>query len=141
MGIDIARPPEVIWPYLVDWENLGRWMLEGEGFRVIGDRREGVGTEAEASIRVGGIRTTDRVEVTRWEPPCILEIRHHGWVSGLGYMELGPAEEGSHLFWRETLRPPYGILGRIGLRFFSRPMRRIFKRDLEVLKDLVETET
>lgn len=141
MSIDIDHPPEVIWPYLVDWENLDRWMLEGGGFRVLGDRREGVGVEAEATIRIAGITTTDRVRVSRWEPPAILEVEHLGWVRGTGYMELGNTENGSQLFWRETLIPPLGLLGRFGLWALSRPMRRAFRRDLEVLKDLVETST
>ncbi len=141
MGVDIARPSEVVWPYLVDWENLDRWMTEGRGFRVIGGQREGVGVEAEATIRIGGITTTDRVAVTQWEPPVALEIAHLGWVSGSGYMELSPTEEGSHLFWRESLVPPWGIIGRIGLRLFRPLLRRTFRRDLRILKELVEGET
>jgi hypothetical protein len=116
-------------------------MTEARGFRVLGDRREGVGVEAEATIRIAGITTTDRVRVSRWEPPAILEIEHLGWVKGAGYMELEPTDRVSHLFWRETLRPPLGILGRIGMRLLSRTMRRTFQRDLGELKRLIEAET
>ena len=136
--IDLARPPEVVWPYLVAWERLGEWMLEARDFTVVGDRREGVGVEATATIRMAGITTHDRIRVTRWEPPVILEIEHLGWVKGHGYMELSPTEDGSHLFWREELVPPLGPLGGLGLRAFAPLMRRAFQRDLEVLRRLVE---
>lgn len=139
MEIELPRPPEAVWPYLVDWEGLDRWMREASGVRVIGDRREGVGVVAEARIRIAGIATRDTIRVSRWEPPAILEVEHLGWVKGSGYMELGTTEHGSHLFWRETLRPPLGLLGRLGMRLLSPVMRRIFRRDLEALRSLVES--
>ena len=137
MDIEVGRPPERVWTYLVDWERLDRWMLEARDFTLIGDRREGVGVEAEATIRMAGITTRDRIRVSRWEPPAVLEIQHLGWVKGSGYMELSPTERGTHLFWRETLVPPWGILGRIGIRLFRRAIHRTFLRDLAVLAELV----
>jgi uncharacterized protein YndB with AHSA1/START domain len=138
--IDIRRPPEAVWPYLVDWERLDRWMKEARGFEVIGEQREGVGVEAEATIRIAGITTRDRVRVSQWQPPVLLEIQHLGWVKGTGYMELSPTEEGCNVFWREELFAPLGPLGRSGLRMISPIMRRIFRRDLRLLKGLVEEE-
>lgn len=137
--IDINRPPEAVWPYLVDWEHLDLWMKEAREFRVIGEQREGVGVEAEATIRIAGITTHDRVRVTRWEPPAVLEITHLGWVKGTGYMELSPNDEGADMFWREELYPPLGFLGSIGLRLLTPTMKRIFQRDLRLLKRLAET--
>lgn len=138
--IDIHRPAEAVWPYLVDWERLDRWMKEARDFRVIGEQREGVGVEAEATIRVAGITTRDRVRVSLWRPPEALEIQHLGWVKGTGYMELSPTEVGCSLFWREELFAPLGPVGRTGLRLISPIMRRVFRRDLRLLKDLVEGE-
>lgn len=141
MEVEIARPPEAIWPYLVDWERLDRWMEEARDFRVLGDRREGVGVEAEATIAILGITTRDLVRVIRWEPPAVLEIEHLGWVRGRGLMELGVTAGGSHLFWRETLQPPLGPIGRLGMRLLSPVLHRTFRRDLAALRDLVERET
>lgn len=139
--VDIARPPDVVWPYLVDWERLDRWMREARDFTVTSERREGVGVEAAATVRIAGIRTRDRIRVITWEPPSILEIAHLGWVSGTGYQELSPTEDGTHLFWRESLRPPWGVVGRIGMRILGGLMRRTFQRDVELLRRLVEGET
>ncbi|CAN5900917.1 hypothetical protein BH23ACT12_BH23ACT12_03800 [soil metagenome] len=138
MSIKIDAPPEVVWDYLVDWENLDQWMIEGKGFRVTSEHREGLGVTAEATIRIAGITTTDPVEVTRWEPPEILEISHQGWVSGKGLMQCRPAPWGTFVFWNETLHPPMGPPGAIGLRLFKPIMRKTFERDLRLLKRLVE---
>ncbi len=116
-------------------------MREMRDVRVVGSQREGVGVEAEATVRIGGIATRDRIRVTRWEPPAVLEIEHLGWVGGLGYMELSPTDEGSNLFWRETLAPPWGFLGRLGIRAYRPLLRRIFQGDLERLRALIEART
>lgn len=140
VGIDIDSPPETIWSHLVDWENLPSWMQEARNIKVVGARREGVGVQAEASIRIAGITTRDLIRVTRWEPPVILEMAHLGWVKGSGYIELSPLERGTHVFWREELIPPWGFLGAIGLRMMAPIMRRIFARDLRLLRDVAELE-
>jgi uncharacterized membrane protein len=138
--IEIDRPADAIWPHLVDWERLERWMQEARDVRVVGSQREGVGVEAIATVRIAGLRTTDRIRVTRWEPPYIIEMAHLGWVKGAGYMELSPLDRGTHLFWREELIPPWGIIGAIGLRIVAPVMRRTFARDLRLLRALAESE-
>jgi uncharacterized protein YndB with AHSA1/START domain len=138
MSVEIRRPAEAVWPHLVDWEALPRWMREMRSVRVIGPQREGVGVEAVAAVRIGGITTRDPIRVTRWEPPSILEIAHLGWVRGSGYMELSPTEAGTRLFWRETLVPPLGLAGRLGLLLYRPLLARTFRRDLAILRSLIE---
>jgi hypothetical protein len=138
-SIDIAAPPEAVWPHLVDWESLGLWMAEASDFRVTSEHREGLGVEAEATIRIGGIKTRDTIRVTRWEPPEVLVIEHLGWVKGEGVLWCLRSPAGTHLWWLERLRPPLGPLGVTGIRLFKPLMRRIFRRDLSLLKQLVET--
>lgn len=138
MSARINAPPEVVWSYLVDWEHLDAWMTEGKGFKVTSAHRAGLGVTAEATIRIAGITTTDPVEVTRWDPPHALEISHLGWVGGRGLMVCRPAPWGTFMYWKETLEPPLGIAGALGLRIFKPIMRRTFERDLGLLKRLVE---
>jgi hypothetical protein len=141
MSIEIAAPPEAVWRWLVDWENLGRWMTEAWDFRVTSAEREGVGVEAQAKVRIAGITTLDSVVVRRWEAPVWFEIEHRGWVGGRGLMHArrtGTSEPGTYLWWRETLDPPLGWLGWLGMQIVKPVMARIFKRDLSLLKELVE---
>jgi uncharacterized protein YndB with AHSA1/START domain len=139
--IEVARtmpgPPEIVWDLLTDWEHQDDWMLEASDFRVIGEQREGVGVEAEATISIGGIKTRDRVRVVGWEPGHRLAISHLGWVAGTGEIFLTPQGADTFVFWREDLEPPLGIAGALGLLAFKPFMKRIFVRDLRVLEGLV----
>lgn len=137
----IARPPSAVWPYLVDWEHLDRWMEEISDVRVVTGHRHGLGVEAEATVRIGGISTRDHIRVTRWEPPRVLEIAHLGWVRGSGHMELTPTGDQSVLAWRELLVAPWGPVGALGMRAFRPVLRRVFRRDIRRLRHLVERET
>jgi carbon monoxide dehydrogenase subunit G len=136
--IGIARPPSDVWALIVDWERADRWMEEVSDVRVISKHREGVGVEAEAVVRIAGITTRDRIRVTRWEPPRVLEIDHLGWVRGRAVMELAAAPPGTVLTWEEHLVPPWGILGAVGMRAVLPALRRVFRRDIERLRDLAE---
>ncbi len=138
LSIDIEALPEKVWRFLVDWEHLHAWMKEGRGFRVTSRQREGVGVTAEATVRIGGISTTDPIRITRWEPPRTLEMEHLGWVKGSGLMQCLAHAAGTRIEWTETLIPPWGILGAAGMRLLKPVMRRIFASDLIRLKGLVE---
>jgi carbon monoxide dehydrogenase subunit G len=131
--------PEVVWTLITDWEHQDDWMLEASDFEVIGEQREGVGVESKATVRIAGIRTRDKVRVSMWEPPRILVIDHLGWVKGTGEIQLQPVSEGTRMRWKETLFAParLGPFGGVGLRLTAPLMRRVFRRDLRVLRSLV----
>jgi carbon monoxide dehydrogenase subunit G len=133
-------PPEVVWDLITDWERQDDWMLEASDFTVISEQREGVGVEAEATIRIGGIKTRDRVRVSGWEPNKRLAIDHRGWVTGHGEILLTPLPgDRTHIFWREELDPPLGLAGALGMIGFRPLMKRIFIRDLRVLATVART--
>ncbi len=131
-------PPEVVWELITDWEHQDDWMLEASDFVVTSGTREGVGVEAEATIKIGGIATRDKVRVIAWEPGRHLGIEHYGWVSGEGHIYLTPLnDDRTHVFWREELTPPIGALGAVGMTAFKPLMSKLFQRDLRVLASLV----
>ncbi len=134
---NLPGPPELVWRLITDWEHQDDWMLEATEFELVGEQREGVGVEAKATIRIAGVTTRDRIRVTAWEPPRLLRIEHLGWVKGTGDLILSPTSEGTYLHWTESLFPPLGVLGHLGLGLLRPYMRRIFARDLRVLESLV----
>ena len=140
MSARITVPALVVWRYLVDWEGLGRWMSELSALRITSAQREGVGVEGEATVQIGGITTTDRIRVTSWDPPRELTIVHLGWVSGSGLMRCEEMPFGTAFFWTETLQPPLGLLGLVGMRTLSPLIKRTFVKDVARLKALVESE-
>ena len=139
MAATLPAPPEVVWQLVTDWERQGEWMLEATDFVVTSAHREGVGVEAAATIKIAGIRTRDRIRVAVWEPHQRLVIEHLGWVRGFGEIFMAPAGPGrTRVFWREELHPPLGLLGAIGLTVMKPVMRRVFRRDVEVLRRLAQ---
>jgi uncharacterized protein YndB with AHSA1/START domain len=135
--LTLPGPPELVWRLITDWERQGDWMLEAYDFVVTTPHREGVGVEAEATIRVGGIKTRDAVRVVAWDPPRHLAIEHLGWVRGRGDIRLEPDERGTDFRWREELVRPWGFAGAIGLWIFRPLLARTFRRDAGVLAKLV----
>jgi hypothetical protein len=141
LGAELDGPPDIVWTLLTDWERQGEWMLEASDFEVVSPHREGVGVEALATVRIGGISTRDRIRVDVWEPQRHLGIVHLGWVAGRGDLRLQPLDGGrTRLSWREELVPPWGVLGAMGLRVFKPLLARVFRRDVRVLAELVRRE-
>ncbi len=133
----LPADPSVVWRAITDWETQGEWMLEASDFVVVSPNREGVGVEAEATVRIAGIATRDRIRVDIWEPERALGIVHLGWVGGRGDLTLARADRGTRFVWREELRPPWGVLGALGLRLFRPLLVRTFRRDLAELTKVV----
>jgi hypothetical protein len=139
----LPGPPEIVWHLITDWEHQDDWMLEARDFVITSPHREGVGVTGRATVRIGGITTTDEVVVTGWDPGRRLAVEHKGWVSGEAEMLLAELEDGStHILWREELIcRSLGAAGSIGLAVFRPLMRLIFVRDLRVLESLVRAAT
>ncbi|HEU4488190.1 MAG TPA: hypothetical protein VFS38_02760, partial [Actinomycetota bacterium] len=54
-----------------------------------------------------------------------------------GEFKLTPVgSDRTHVFWREELNPPLGLLGSTGMSLFRPLMSRLFKRDLRILESL-----
>jgi hypothetical protein len=136
---ELPGPSGVVWELLTDWEHQGDWQLEASDFEVVSPHRTGVGVEAEATVRIGGISTRDRIRVDVWEAERHLGIVHLGWVGGRGDLRLTPMGDTTRVDWREELHPPLGLLGALGMRLFRPLMSRVFRRDLKVLAKLVSS--
>ena len=142
MSQTLPCKPSIAWELITDWEHQDDWMLEASDFVITSEQREGVGVEGEATVKIGGIKTRDKVRVVGWEPEHRLAIEHSGWVSGRGEMSLTAlGEDRTHLYWREELYPPLGFLGTIGITAFKPMMLRIFKKDLRVLASLARARS
>ena len=137
----LPGPPEIVWELITDWEHQDDWMLEATDFAVVSSHREGLGVEAEATVSIGGIKTRDRVRITRWESGQVLGIEHLGWVSGHADMTLVPSNGSTRFVWREHFKPPLGVVGAMGMTLAKPLMHRIFMRDLRILVSLVRART
>ncbi len=134
----IVASPERVWEVLSDWERQASWMPDVAWMRLLGPER-GLGAKLEVKTKVFGVPlATDLVEVTEWEPPRRLAIRHVGVVVGTGEWRLEPAGGGTDFAWIEAFRMPPPVLGDVALWLYSPWQRTILRRSIRNLKRLVE---
>ena len=138
--IEIDAPITVVWTRLTDVATQPEWMTEMRHVRLTTDGPVGVGTQAEADIRILGIQVGDPVEVTEFSAPHRFAIRHEGRFSGHGLITLDTLDGGrrTRLEWAETLVPP--ILPNLGGLVQGPILQRVFQADLERLKALIEAD-
>lgn len=133
----LPLPIERAWALLLRWEDQPRWMKDADSVRVLGSRREGVGTTVAVRTRVLNVPLfTERLEVTIWDPPRRLVMAHRSFVRGVGTWRLQPVEGGTWFAWSEDLRLPVPVLGELALRVYRPFMRRLMRGALASLREL-----
>jgi hypothetical protein len=112
-SIDLPIPLEDAWDVLVAWERQRDWMLDADRVTVVGERRAGVGVSLAVRTRVLGFLVfTEPIEVTAWEPPGRLEVRHGSIVAGTGTWSLTPVTGGTRFVWTEDVGLRVPVAGR-----------------------------
>lgn len=115
VAVDAAASPERVFAVLTDWDRHREWMVLTRARVVRGDGR-GAGSVLAAFTGVGPVGFLDTMEITRWEPPHLVAVRHTGrMVRGTGSFEVRPRPGGgSTIRWAERLDLPFGPAGRLG---------------------------
>jgi carbon monoxide dehydrogenase subunit G len=137
--VAVAAPPEAVFAAVADWERQSDWVafttVTAEG----GPHR--VGERLLAVTKVAGVGFSDPMEVTRWEPPRRVDVRHLGRVlRGTGTFLVEPAPGGAWFVWSEDLDLPLGVAGRFGFAVVGPAFRRMLRRSLRRLARMVEAD-
>jgi hypothetical protein len=134
----IDAPIERVWAALADVGAQPRWMRDIKSLRVFGENPIGVGTRAEATVRVFGIPVRDPVTIMEFEPPHRYGVRHEGLIRGHGVFELrsGSDDASTIVTWDETLVAP--VLPFLWSLASRRIFQAVFQADLHRLRELVE---
>jgi hypothetical protein len=114
-------------------------MTDAVAVRLI-DEQPGVGQRFECDTKIGPVRLTDRMEITAWEPPSAMGVRHTGVVTGEGRFTLTPIDfaRRTRFSWEETLHFPWWLGGRVGAAVAGPFLRRIWRHNLTSLKGQIE---
>lgn len=135
-SVTIELDPATLWAAIEPIERHMEWMVDAESITFVGEQRRGVGTTFDCVTKIGPLRTTDRMTVTRWEPGVAMGIEHGGAVTGVGELRLEPVADGTQLSWREELHLPWWFGGRVG-EVIARPvLERIWQANLRRLRAL-----
>jgi len=140
----IDASPEEVWAAVEDVGSHVEWMADAEAIRFTSERTSGVGTTFDCETRVGPLRLTDRMEITRWEPRRAMGVRHVGLVTGEGVFSLSPAggrfrrRRATRFEWSERLAFPWWMGGPVGGLVGGQVLRLVWKGNLRRLRALVE---
>ena len=134
----VDAPIERVWPAVADVEAQPRWMADMKAVRLLTPGPVGVGSRAEADVRILGVGVRDPVTVTVLEAPRRFAIRHEGWFRGGGLIELTSGIDGRSTIvtWDETLEPP--LLPDLGMLALRPILASVFQADLHRLRAIIE---
>ena len=140
VAIDIAAPVERVWQVVEPIERHVDWMADAESISFVSDQTRGVGTAFLCVTKVGRIRLTDKMRITRWEPNRAMGVEHIGLVTGSGVFTLEAVDPKLTRFvWEETLKFPWWLGGPIGALIGGKiVLRAIWRGNLRRLAALCE---
>ena len=115
-SIEIAAPPEKIWPFLVEPEKILKWCITFKKFEYSGEQRSGVNTPFYIEERTpGGLMKLNFV-FTEWVENERLAF---SMTSGTGVKEheqrwaVETIPSGSRFTFIVRVELPYGIIGKL----------------------------
>ena len=139
LSVVIDAAPDAVWSTVEQLERHVDWMDDADAIRFETDQHRGVGTRLLVDTRVGPLRFTDRLEVVEWIEGAVIGVLHVGRVTGTGQFTLDRSVDGGTLFaWEEDLEFPWWLGGRLGEVLGSVVLKRVWRRNLQRLKSLVE---
>jgi uncharacterized protein YndB with AHSA1/START domain len=140
-SIDIAAPPEKIWPFFTNPEKVKQWSITFKKFEYSGDRKRGVGTPIYIEEKAAGPLMKMDFEITEWEENerIRLQMTSKGLVKFYEQLwTLTPTDKGTEFTFYEEIVFPLGVIGKlIGLVGQGSSCRTVTEMQAR-LKTLVE---
>lgn len=142
-SIEIAAPPEKIWPFLVEPEKVKKWFTTLEKFEYTESQRSGAGTPVYVEERIPNRILTLTFVADEWvqNERIILTATSSNYPTRYHIAwSIEPTDSGSWFTFFEDFGYPYGIWGKI-LDILGRTVARAtIAKSLSELKRLVEAE-
>ena len=138
VSVDIAAPLGEVWTAAADLAAPEQWMADVESIEVGSEARQGAGTEMRVATRIGPFRTTDVITITDWEPLHRISVLHHGFFSGRGEFDISAVGGATRFTWTEEINFPWRVGGPIAAIFARPVLTRIWRRNLQRFKALLE---
>jgi uncharacterized protein YndB with AHSA1/START domain len=143
-SIEIAAPPERIWPFFIDPEKVVQWSITFREFRFTGEQRRGVGTPLYIEEKAGGPLMKMEFEITEWVENQRVRLKMISGAPLKSYEQLwtlAPTDSGTEFTFFEEIIFPLGVIGKlIGLA--GQGSSRKFVTEMQSkLKSLVEAQS
>ncbi len=140
-SVEIAAPPEKIWPFLVEPEKIMKWFTLLKKFEYTGKQRSGVGTPFYYEEKSGGRLMKLSYTVTEWVKNKRLTFIMTSGPLKKDYQEwiIEANSSGSRFTLKEDVEMPWWIIGKILDKLFvGRLVGKHLEKILANLKELAE---
>jgi uncharacterized protein YndB with AHSA1/START domain len=114
-SIDIAAPPEKVWPFLAESEKFLKWWTTVRKFEYTGEQHSGVGTRFYVEEKCGGPLMKLNFEITEWVENEKIAFKMASGTGVKGYGQrwiLEATPSGSRFTLIEDVELPFGIIGK-----------------------------
>ncbi len=115
-SVEIAAPPERVWPLMVEPEDIKRWYPSLRTYEYEDSGRRGLGAHVYAEEKATGPLMKLHFEISDWVPDRQIALHLVSGTGVKGYDQtwtIEPVASGSRFTFEETVTLPYGILGRL----------------------------
>jgi uncharacterized protein YndB with AHSA1/START domain len=140
-SVDIAAPPERIWPLMVEPDNVRRWYPTLRAYAYEDAGRRGPGAHIYAEEKASGVLMRLHFEVTDWVENRAISLHMVEGTGVKGYDQtwtLEPTPTGSRFTFEESVTLPYGVLGSVIGRIGQRGSEAHVAEMLSTVKALAE---
>ena len=140
-SVEIATPPERIWPLLVEPDNVLKWSSTLRRFEYEDAGQRGPGARVYAEEKASGMLMKLHFVITDWVEDRMVSLH---MVSGRGVKgydqswRVEPVPTGSRFTFEEHVELPYGVLGTLLGRVGQRSSEGHVREMLAKLKVLAE---
>ncbi|MGD8751089.1 MAG: SRPBCC family protein [Anaerolineales bacterium] len=142
-SIEIAAPPEQIWPFFVDPEKVLEWSITFREFKYTGDQKGGVGAPLYIEEKAAGPLMKMNFEITEWVENKRIRLKMISGAPIKSYEQLwklAPTDSGREFTFYEQIIFPFGVVGKL-IGLVSQGSSYKFVTEMQArLKSLVETE-
>ena len=140
-SIEIAAPPEKIWPFLVDPDKILKWCITFLKFEYTSEQHSGVGTTFYLEEKAGGPLMKLNFKITEWveNEKVTFSMTSGNFVKGYDQSwTIQAIPSGSSFTFKEEVVLPYGVLGKIMGFVAGRGSEATVGKMLPKLKSLTE---
>jgi uncharacterized protein YndB with AHSA1/START domain len=116
-SVEIAAPPEKVWPFLVEPEKVLKWCITFRKFEYTSEQRSGVGTPLYIEEKVSPMPLMKlNFKVTEWVENERLAFSLTSGNLTKGYDQSWTVEaipSGSSFTFSEDFKMPFGVIGKL----------------------------
>jgi uncharacterized protein YndB with AHSA1/START domain len=140
-SVEIAAPPEKIWPLLVEPDNVLKWYPTLRRFEYEDAGQRGPGARVYAEEKASGMLMKLHFVVTDWVEDRMVSLHMVSGTGVKGYDQswrVEPVPTGSRFTFEEHVELPYGVLGSLLGRVGQRSSEGHVREMLAKMKVLAE---